>query len=170
MNLEKYIVNIPDYPKPGVQFKDISRLLEDKDAFKFCIQKMSELVNSMDANLILGPEARGFIFGAATALQSDKGFVVVRKPGKLPRKTISIDYDLEYGTNTLEIHKDSIKTGDKVIIIDDILATGGTVEATAKLAEKAGATVEGIIFLIELKDLGGVKKLSKYNVKSLMKF
>lgn len=170
MKLENYIINIPDYPIKGVQFKDISLVLKDKKAFKFSIESFANKLKDLDFDYIVGPEARGFIFGSALALHLNKGFIPIRKPGKLPRKTKSIEYELEYGKNKLEVHEDAVTKGQKVIIIDDILATGGTVEASAKLMESLGAEVVAILFLVELSYINGRKKLNEYNIHSLLKY
>ena len=170
MNLYDYIVNVPDFPKEGIQFKDISNLLKDKEAFKYSIDELAKFGKSLGANVVMGPDARGFIIGCPVAYAMGTGFVPVRKPGKLPRETVEESYSLEYGQNTLCIHKDALKKGDKVLIIDDLLATGGTVEATIKLVEKLGAEVVGIGVLIELEGLEGRKLLKDIAFKSLMKY
>ena len=170
MKLENYIAAIKDFPKEGILFRDMTPLLQDKDAMKYTIDKISEFAKSVGAEVVAGPEARGFIFGTPVAYGLNIGFVPVRKPGKLPRKTIDYNYDLEYGTNTLCMHEDAIKKGQKVIIIDDLLATGGTVEAAIKLIEQLGGEVVGLAFLIELDDLKGREKLKGYNVMSLLHY
>jgi adenine phosphoribosyltransferase len=170
MNLKDYIKDVPNYPKEGILFKDITPLLLDKDAFNFAIDEISAFANSVGANVVLGPESRGFIFGCPVAYKNKIGFVPVRKPGKLPRKTIQESYDLEYGSNTLCIHEDAIKEGDKVIIIDDLLATGGTLEAAVKLVNKCKAEVVGIACVIELVDLNGREKIKNINVKTLIEY
>ena len=170
MNLKDYIKDVPNYPKEGILFKDITPLLLDKDAFNYAIDEISAFANSVGANVILGPESRGFIFGCPVAYKNKIGFVPVRKPGKLPRKTIEESYDLEYGSNTLCIHEDAIKEGDKVIIIDDLLATGGTLEAAIKLVNKCKAEVVGIACVIELVDLKGREKLKNVNIKTLIEY
>ena len=170
MELNNYIASIQDYPKEGILFRDITPLLQNKDAFKYAIDKLCEFAKSVNATVVAGPEARGFIFGTPVAYGLNVGFVPVRKPGKLPRKTVEYNYDLEYGSNTLCMHEDSISKGDKVIIIDDLLATGGTVEATIKIIESLGGEVVGCAFLMELDDLKGREKLSGYNIYSLMHY
>lgn len=170
MNLKDYIANVPDFPKKGIQFKDITPLIGNGDAFKYATDQFVEFTKKVGANLVVGPDARGFIFGCPVATQLNLGFVPVRKPGKLPREVISYNYDLEYGSNTLCLHKGDITPGSNVLIIDDLLATGGTIDATIHLVEESGATVVGIAFLIELVDLKGSEKLKGYNVLSLMKF
>lgn len=170
MNLKDYIANVPDFPKPGIQFKDITPLIGDGKAFQYATEQFIAFTQEIGANLVVGPDARGFIFGCPVATQLGLGFVPVRKPGKLPREVISFNYDLEYGSNTLCLHKGDIKPGSNVLIIDDLLATGGTIEATIHLVEESGANVVGIAFLVELADLNGRAKLGKYNVLSLMTY
>lgn len=170
MDLKKYIYDIPDFPKEGILFRDITPLLNDGDAYSYTIDLMVEYAKKMGATKIASPEARGFLFGVAVANRLKLPFVPVRKPGKLPRKTIDEKYDLEYGTNTICIHDDAIKKEDKVLIVDDLLATGGTVNAAANLVKKAGGTVCGMIFLIELVDLKGSELLKEYNINSIIKY
>ena len=170
MNLKDYIVDVPNYPKEGIIFKDITPLLNNQEAFNYAIDEISNFANSVGATVVLGPESRGFIFGCPVAYKNKIGFVPVRKPGKLPSKTIEESYDLEYGSNTLCIHEDAIKKGDKVIIIDDLLATGGTLEAAVKLVKKCEAEVVGIACVIELKDLEGRNKLNNINIKTLIEY
>lgn len=159
--LNEYIATIPDYPEKGILFRDITPLMQNGDAFKYSVDKMTEFVKKLNATLIVGPEARGFIFGCPVATNLKIGFSPVRKPGKLPRDTVEVSYKLEYGSNTLCLHKDSVKPGDKVVIVDDLLATGGTVEAAIKLVKKLGGTVVGAAFLIELDDLKGRNRIDK---------
>lgn len=170
MNLEKYITNVPNFPVEGIQFKDITPLIGDGEAYRYAIDELANFAKKQDADIIIGPDARGFIFGSPVAYSLGIGFIPVRKPGKLPRETIQYDYDLEYGKNTLAMHKDAIKPGQKVVIIDDLLATGGTMEATIKLIEAAGGKVVGLGFLIELIDLKGRNKLKGFPVKVLMQY
>lgn len=170
MNLKDYIANVPNFPIEGIQFKDITPLIGDGEAFQYATEQFKAFTKQIGANLIVGPDARGFIFGCPVATQLGLGFIPVRKPGKLPREVITYKYDLEYGSNELCLHKGDIKPGSKVLIIDDLLATGGTIEATIKLVEQSGAEVAGIAFLIELVDLNGIEKLKGYNVLSLMKY
>lgn len=170
MNLKDYIATIPNYPIEGVNFRDITPLMGDGEAFHFACQQMTDFASKMNAEVVIGPESRGFIFGCPVANSLNIGFVPVRKPGKLPRETVSFTYDLEYGSNELHIHADAIKPGQRCIIIDDLLATGGTVEATIKLIEEIGGIVVGCIFLIELEELNGRKNLGDYEVLSLMSF
>lgn len=170
MNLKDYIANVPDFPIPGIQFKDITPLIGDGKAFQYATSLFESFTKEIAADIIVGPDARGFIFGCPVATKLGLGFVPVRKPNKLPREVITYSYDLEYGSNTLCLHKGDIKEGQKVLIIDDLLATGGTIEATINLVEQSGGIVAGIAFLIELVDLKGREKLDAYNVLSLMKY
>src|SRR6476619_1989927 len=168
--LKTLIREVPDFPKPGILFYDITTLLKDKTGFKNVIDAMSERLASYRPDLVLGIEARGFIFARALAYHLGAGFVPVRKPKKLPAETERITYDLEYGTDTLEIHKDAVKPGMRVVIADDLLATGGTALASVRLVEKLGAKVEAVSFVIELEALKGRDRLSGYNVVSLLKY
>ena len=170
MDFKKYIAVVPDFPKKGILFRDITPLMANGDAFKYVTDQMTKYAYEQGATVIVGPEARGFIFGCPVATNLNIGFVPVRKPQKLPRETVSISYDLEYGSNTLSMHKDAIKPYDKVVIIDDLLATGGTVEATIKLVEQSGAIVVGLAFLIELEDLKGREKLSNPNIFTMVTY
>src|SRR2546428_5995884 len=168
--LKKLIREVPDFPKKGILFYDITTLLKDKLGFATLIDALSEHYLQKEIDLVLGIEARGFIFGPALAYRLNAGFVPVRKPGKLPAATARYDYALEYGTNTLEIHKDAIQKGQRVIIVDDLLATGGTAEATAKLATSLGAEIAGLGFVVELDFLKGRAKLRQYDVYSLLHY
>ncbi|MFA5093349.1 MAG: adenine phosphoribosyltransferase [Candidatus Omnitrophota bacterium] len=168
--LEKSIRNIPNFPKPGILFRDVTTLIQNKIAFKKAIDLLVEKYKGKGFDKVVGVEARGFIFGAAVADRIGAGFVPVRKKGKLPFKTNSTTYALEYGTDTLEIHQDAIVAGEKVLIIDDLLATGGTVKAATELVNQLGGKILGIGFVIELVDLHGVDKLKEYPVYSLIKF
>lgn len=168
--ISKLIRDIPDFPKPGIVFKDITPLLSDADAFRSCIDLLSETFSSKSIDSIVGIESRGFIFGAALALNMRKPFVPVRKPGKLPADTYRIDYDLEYGSDALEIHKDALLKASNVLLIDDLLATGGTARATAELISKAGGKVAAIAFVVELTFLNGAKNLRDFECHSLIKF
>ena len=170
MNLKNYVASIIDYPKEGIIFRDITPLMGYGEAYKYSVDQMTEFAKSKGATVIVGPEARGFIFGCPVATNLNIGFAPIRKPGKLPRKTLEEQYDLEYGSNTLCIHADALKPGDKVIIVDDLLATGGTVKATINLCEKLGAEVVGVACLIELVELEGRKVLEGYDVLSLMEY
>lgn len=170
MNLKKYIANVEDFPKRGILFRDITPLMADGKAYKYATDQIIDFAKKVNPDIIVGPEARGFIFGCPVATHLEIGFVPVRKPGKLPRETVSVKYELEYGHNELSIHKDDIKPGDKVFIIDDLLATGGTVKATIDLIEAQGGIVVGIAFLIELTELNGIDLIKDYNVLSLIKY
>ena len=170
MNLQDYIAAIPDYPIEGVLFRDVTPLLADGEAYHCAIQQIVNFAKKVGAELVVGPESRGFIFGCPVAYELGIGFVPARKPNKLPRETISYEYALEYGTNTIEMHKDAIKPGQKVLVVDDLLATGGTIVAANKLVEQLGGEVVGCAFLIELEDLKGRDKLEGYNVLSLIKY
>ena len=168
--LKRLIREVPDFPKKGILFYDITTLLKDKTGFATLIDKLAEHYISQDIDLVLGMEARGFIFAPALAYRLNAGFVPVRKPGKLPAKTTKYDYSLEYASNTLEIHQDAIEKGQRVVIADDLLATGGTAEATSKLAESLGADIVGLGFVIELDFLRGREKLQGYEVFSLLHY
>ncbi len=169
-HLKKLIREVPDFPKKGILFYDITTLLKDKVGFATLIDALSEHYLGKDIDVVLGMEARGFIFGPALAYRLNAGFVPVRKPGKLPAATAKYDYALEYGTNTLEIHRDAIEKGQRVLICDDLLATGGTAEATAKLAESLGGEIAGLGFVVELDFLNPRKKLKQYDVFSLLHY
>jgi adenine phosphoribosyltransferase len=168
--LKSLIREVPDFPKKGILFYDITTLLKDKLGFAMLIDALSEHYIQKDIDLVLGMEARGFIFGPALAYRLNAGFVPVRKPGKLPAATAKVEYDLEYGSNALEVHKDAIQKGQRVIIVDDLLATGGTAEATAKLATSLGAEIAGLGFVVELDFLNGRRKLQQYDVFSLLRY
>jgi adenine phosphoribosyltransferase len=168
--LKRLIREVPDFPKPGILFYDITTLLKDKTGFATLIDKLAEYYISEDVDLVLGMEARGFIFAPALAYRLSAGFVPVRKPGKLPAECVKYNYALEYGTNSLEIHKDAIQPGQRVLIVDDLLATGGTAEATAKLASSLGAEIVGLGFVVELEFLNGRDKLKEYDVMSLLRY
>ena len=168
--LKHLIREVPDFPKKGILFYDITTLLKDKTGFATLIDKFSEHYIAQDVDLVLGMEARGFIFAPALAYRLNAGFVPARKPGKLPAETVKYDYALEYGTNSLEIHKDAIQKGQRVLIVDDLLATGGTAEATANLAASLGAEIVGLGFVVELEFLKGREKLRGYEVMSLLRY
>ncbi|WP_022819934.1 adenine phosphoribosyltransferase [Fusobacterium russii] len=170
MDLKKYVATVKDYPKEGIIFRDITPLMNSGKAFKYATDKIVEFAKEREIDLVVGPEARGFIFGCPVSYALEVGFVPVRKPNKLPREVIEYSYDLEYGSNTLCIHKDAIEAGQKVLIVDDLLATGGTVEAAVKLVESLGGIVSGLAFLIELEDLKGREKLKGYDILTLMKY
>jgi adenine phosphoribosyltransferase len=169
-DLKKLIREVPDYPKPGIRFYDLTTLLKDKRGFHSLIDQLCRHYEGRTIDIVAGIEARGFIFAPALAYRLNAGFVPVRKPKKLPAKTTSVSYSLEYGTDSLEIHEDAIKPGQRVIICDDLLATGGTAAATAKLIEKLGGVVEGAAFAVELTFLNGRKKLSSLDVFSLIQY
>lgn len=167
--IEEYVRSIPDFPEPGVIFRDITSILQDADGLQLAIDSMQELVGDPDGvDVVVGTESRGFIFGVPIAYNLHKPFVPVRKKGKLPCETISKEYALEYGTATIEMHKDSIKPGQRVVIIDDLIATGGTIEAAIDLIEQLGGKVVKIVFLMELAGLKGREKLAGYDVKSVL--
>lgn len=168
--LREIIRDVPDFPEKGVVFKDITPLLGDAEAFRTAIRHMAEPLAERDFDLLVGIESRGFIFASALAYQLGKGHIPVRKPGKLPAATVQVSYDLEYGSDSLEMHADAIETGQRVVIIDDVLATGGTARGVADLIEKVGGRVEGFSFFIELDFLNGRDKLSQYDVRSVLNY
>ena len=170
MNFNDYIATIPDFPSKGILFRDVTPLMASGEAFHEACDTIVEYAKNRNAELVAGPEARGFMICCPIAYALNVGFVPVRKPGKLPREVVSCKYDLEYGTNELQIHKDAIKKGQKVVIVDDLLATGGTVEASIKLIEQLGGEVVGCAFLIELKDLKGREKLKGYDVFTVLEY
>ena len=170
IHLEKYIRSIPDWPKKGILFRDITPLLANSEALAAAIDALCADFTGADIEYVAAVEARGFIFGAAVAEKLDVGFVPIRKKGKLPFKTESVSYDLEYGTDTLEVHSDAIRGKAKVLMVDDLLATGGTMAAACKLIEKIGGQIAGIAFLIELSELAGREKLTGYNVKTVISY
>lgn len=159
-----------DFPKEGIDFKDITTLLKDGKAFKFAIKQLAEQVKNKQIDVIAGPEARGFLIGAPLAYELNVGFVPARKPGKLPGDVIRAEYKLEYGTDALEMHKDSVSPGENVLIVDDLLATGGTIMSTVELVKKQGGIIQGIAFLIELTSLNGRKALEGFDVFSIIKY
>lgn len=168
--LEEYVRSIYDFPEEGIIFRDVTSVLEDADGFALAVDSMQELLEDIEADVIVGAESRGFVFGAPIAYNLHKPFVLVRKKGKLPCETIEESYDLEYGSATVEMHKDSIKPGQKVVIVDDLIATGGTIEAIAKMVERLGGTVVKIVFLMELAGLKGRERLRKYDVASVIRY
>ncbi|CAM3705439.1 adenine phosphoribosyltransferase [Aeromicrobium ponti] len=170
MDLKQYVTIVEDWPKPGIKFKDITTLMDNGDAYKYATDQIVEYAREKQIDLVVGPEARGFIIGCPVAYSLGVGFAPVRKEGKLPRETIKVNYGLEYGKDVLTIHKDAIKPGQRVLITDDLLATGGTIDATIKLVEDLGGVVAGIAFLIELTYLDGRKKLDKYDILTLMQY
>lgn len=166
--IEEYVRSIPDFPEEGIIFRDVTSVLQDADGLQLAVSGMQNLIKDIDFDVVVGPESRGFIFGTPIAYNLHKSFVPVRKKGKLPCETIEISYELEYGSATIEIHKDAIRPGQRVIIVDDLLATGGTVEAIIKLVEQLGGEVAGIVFLIELAGLKGRSRLEGRRVESLI--
>lgn len=170
MDLNKWIRDVPDFPRQGIIFKDITPLLGNTQAFAETVKLISKAAKDLEITHVAGIESRGFIFGAAVAVDLGVGFVPVRKPGKLPCETLRESYSLEYGTDSIEIHKDSLIAGDRVLLVDDLLATGGTMGAAVKLVEKTGATVVRIVFVIELAFLNGREKLSSYDITSLLTY
>lgn len=166
--LEEYVVSIPDFPEEGIIFRDVTSVLQDADGLKLAIDEIQKRLEDVEFDVIAGTESRGFIFGMPVAYNLHKPFVLVRKKGKLPRETVSMEYDLEYGSAVIEMHKDAVQPGQKVVLIDDLIATGGTIEAAAKLVEQLGGEVVKIVFLMELAGLNGRKKLEKYDVDSII--
>jgi adenine phosphoribosyltransferase len=170
IQLTDYIRDVPDFPKPGILFRDITPLLADRDAFAAAVDALAEPFVGFDVDYVAAVEARGLIFGSAAAKALGAGFVPIRKQGKLPYKTESVTYNLEYGTDTLEVHSDAIRPGSKVLMVDDLLATGGTMAAACKLMAKLGAEIAGLSFLIELTDLAGRTKLSGYSIHTVISY
>lgn len=170
INYSEYIADVLDFPIEGILFRDITPLMANGEAFGAACDEMKEFAASVGAEVVVGPESRGFIFGCPIAKDLGVGFVPIRKPNKLPRETVNVSYTLEYGSNTLCMHKDAIKPGQKVVIVDDLLATGGTIKAAIELVEKLGGVVVGIAFLIELVDLKGRELLKGYNVNTLLQY
>lgn len=166
--IEEYVRSIPDFPEPGIIFRDVTSILQDADGLKLAIDSMQDCLKDVDADVIVGTESRGFIFGVPIAYNLHKPFVPVRKKGKLPCETVSMSYELEYGSAEIEMHKDAVKPGQKVVIIDDLIATGGTVEAAIKLIEELGGEVVKIVFLMELAGLEGRERLKDYDVASVI--
>ena len=169
-SIEEYVRSIPDFPEEGIIFRDVTSILEDAEGLHLAIDLMQEKLKDVDFDLVVGPESRGFIFGMPIAYNLNKAFIPVRKKGKLPCETVEIEYDLEYGSAVIEMHKDSIKPGQKVVIIDDLMATGGTIEAIIKLIERLGGEVVKTVFLMELEGLEGRKKLEGYNVETVIAY
>lgn len=170
MDLKQYVTTVPDWPKPGIQFKDITTLMDNGEAYRYATDQIVAYAREKAIDLVVGPEARGFIIGCPVAYSLGVGFAPVRKEGKLPRETVKAEYGLEYGKDVLTIHKDAIKPGQRVLITDDLLATGGTIDATIRLVEQLGGVVAGIAFLIELSYLEGRNKLDNYDILTLMEF
>ena len=165
-----YVRSIPDFPEPGVIFRDITTILQDPDGLQLAVNGLIDMLKDVDYDVVVGPESRGFIFGVPVAYAEHKGFVPVRKKGKLPCETVSQEYALEYGTAVIEMHKDSIQPGQRVVLVDDLIATGGTIKAAARLVEKLGGEVVKIIFLMELAGLKGREKLAGYDVASVVTY
>ncbi|MCM3663878.1 adenine phosphoribosyltransferase [Mesobacillus subterraneus] len=170
MDLKQFITIVPDWPKPGIKFKDITTLMDNGEAYRYATDQIVAYAREKQIDLVVGPEARGFIIGCPVAYSLGVGFAPVRKEGKLPRETVKVNYGLEYGSDVLTIHRDAIKPGQRVLITDDLLATGGTIEATIKLVEELGGVVAGIAFLIELTYLDGREKLNGYELLTLMQY
>lgn len=168
--LEEYVRSIPDFPEEGIIFRDVTSVLQDADGLKLAIDSMQEFLEDVNFDVVVGAESRGFVFGTPIAYNLHKPFVLVRKKGKLPCETVSKEYDLEYGSAVIEMHKDSIKPGQKVVLVDDLIATGGTIEAAAQLVESLGGEVVKIIFLMELAGLKGRERLAKYDVASVIRY
>ncbi len=168
--LEEYVRTIPDFPEKGIMFRDVTSVLQDADGLHLAIDSMQELVKDLDYDVVVGAESRGFIFGTPIAYNNNKPFVLIRKKGKLPAETVSIDYELEYGTATIEMHKDSIKAGQKVLVVDDLIATGGTTEAMIKLIESLGGKVVGVVVLMELAGLKGRERIAGYRLDSVITY
>ncbi|MSS10493.1 MULTISPECIES: adenine phosphoribosyltransferase [Clostridia] len=168
--LEDYVTSIPDFPEEGIIFRDVTTILEDPDGLSIAVDGIRDMLKGVEYDSVVGPESRGFIFGVPVAYAEHKSFIPVRKKGKLPREVLSADYELEYGTATIEIHKDSIKPGQKVVIIDDLIATGGTIEAIIKLVEELGGEVVKICFIMELAGLNGRDKLAGYDVEAMITY
>ena len=168
--IEEYVRTIPDFPEPGILFRDVTSVVQDADGLKLAIDEMVNLLDGVDCDVIAGAESRGFIFGMPIAYLLRKPFVLIRKAGKLPCETVSETYDLEYGTATIEIHKDAVKPGQKVVLVDDLIATGGTMKAAAHLVEQLGGEVVKMLFLIELAGLEGRKLLSNYDIASVVSY
>ena len=170
MNLKEKIIDYPNFPKKGILFRDFSPILKDPSSLSYVVDELSKHFHPKNIDYFVGIESRGFILACAMAMRYDKGMIMIRKAGKLPGKTTKLSYIVEYGKDTIEIQNNSISKGDRILICDDLLATGGTAEASAKLIEKMNAKVEGFAFIIELTELNGIKKISKYNSKSLVKY
>ena len=168
--IEEYVRTIPDFPEPGIMFRDVTSVIQDPDGLALAIDSIDGLLKGVDYDVVVGPESRGFIFGVPVAYKNHKAFVPVRKKGKLPCETIEAEYDLEYGKAVIEMHRDASRPGQKVVIIDDLIATGGTVEAIIKLVEELGGQVVKVLFLMELEGLSGRKKLAGYDVDSVIKY
>ncbi|MFJ8237322.1 adenine phosphoribosyltransferase [Ureibacillus sp. NPDC094379] len=170
MDLKEYVTTVENWPKQGISFKDITTIMDNGPAFKYAVDKIVEFAKEVGAEIIVGPEARGFIIGCPVAYALEVGFAPVRKEGKLPREVVRVEYGLEYGSDVLTMHKDAVKPGQKALIVDDLLATGGTVDATIQLINKLGGEVVGCAFIIELEDLNGRGKIGNYPIKTLIEY
>ena len=170
MDLKQYVTTVENWPKEGISFKDITTIMDNGPAFKYAVDEIVKFAEEVGAEIIVGPEARGFIIGCPVAYAHGIGFAPVRKEGKLPREVVRVEYGLEYGTDVLTMHKDAVKPGQKVLIVDDLLATGGTVDATIQLVNKLGGVVSGCAFIIELEDLNGREKIGSYPIKTLISY
>ncbi len=170
MDLKDYIINLPDYPKEGIIFRDLSPIWKSSEAFKYAVETMAGFMKGKNVDLIVGAESRGFLIGAGLALHTNTGFIPVRKPGKLPRETISAEYELEYGTDTLYMHKDAIAEGQNVYIVDDLIATGGTVKAMIQMCNELKANIVGLGFIVELEFLNAREKITDYAIDSIVKY
>jgi len=170
MDLKEYVTTVENWPKEGISFKDITTIMDNGPAFKYAVDKIVEFAKEVGAEIIVGPEARGFIIGCPVAYALEVGFAPVRKEGKLPREVVRVEYGLEYGSDVLTMHKDAVKPGQKALIVDDLLATGGTVDATIQLINKLGGEVVGCAFIIELEDLNGREKIDNYPIKTLIEY
>ncbi len=170
MNLKDYIIDIDNYPKEGVIFRDLTPIWKDAAVFRYTVETMADFIKDKKVDLIVGAESRGFMIGAALAVYANVGFIPVRKPGKLPRETISAEYELEYGVDTLYMHKDAIKKGDNVYVCDDLIATGGTAKAMVEMTEQLGGNIIGLGFIVELEFLNGRKSIDKYHIDSMVKY
>ncbi len=168
--LEEYVMSIPDFPEPGVIFRDVTSILQDADGLKLAIDSLQALLKDVDFDVVVGTESRGFIFGMPLAYNLHKPFVPVRKKGKLPRETVEMSYELEYGSASIEMHRDAIQPGQRAVLVDDLIATGGTMEAAARLVESLGGEVAKIVFVMELAGLKGREKLKKYDVASVIRY
>ena len=168
--LEDYVISIPDFPEPGIIFRDVTSILQDPDGLKLAVDSLLSMVKGLDFDVIVGAESRGFIFGMPVAYETGKAFILARKPGKLPRETVSAEYKLEYGTGSIEIHKDAIRPGQKAVIIDDLIATGGTAKAIAGLVEQLGGQVVKLCFVMELAGLKGREQLEGYQLESAIRY
>lgn len=168
--LEDYVITIPDFPEPGIMFRDVTSVLQDADGFRLAVDTMQDLVTDADFDVVVGAESRGFLFGAPIAYNLHKPFILIRKKGKLPRETVSAAYELEYGKAEIEMHRDAIQPGQRVLIVDDLIATGGTIEAMIRMIEEVGGEVAGILVLMELAGLKGREKLAKYRLDAAITY